>query len=181
MELDLTQILNDHWTLLLFVVIAIGYLLSKIRLGGVPLGSTAGVLIAGLFFGHLGFPNIEGAATFGFTLFIFSVGLQAGPRFFSVFLEDGPRYVALALVVAITGATLAVLLFETILARGFGHATVLALSVLIKTLFSGTLVGAAGCAVTLPTASGDSSPDGSASAAGSPPARARRAGGSRRR
>jgi len=42
------------------------------------------------------------------------------------------------------GATLAVLLFEAILARGYGHATVLALSGLIMTLFSGVLVGAAG-------------------------------------
>lgn len=42
------------------------------------------------------------------------------------------------------GATLAVLLFDVILARGFGHATVLAISVVVKTLLSGTLVGAAG-------------------------------------
>jgi putative transport protein len=106
-ELDLKEVLSANWTLLLFVIIALGYLIAKIRLGGVPLGTTAGVLIAGLLFGHLGFPNVEGAATFGFTLFIFSVGLQAGPRFFSVFLEDGMRYIVLALVVAGTGIGLA--------------------------------------------------------------------------
>ena len=104
MELDLKEVLSANWTLLLFVILALGYLIAKIRLGGVPLGTTAGVLIAGLLFGHLGFPNVEGAATFGFTLFIFSVGLQAGPRFFSVFLEDGMRYIVLALVVAGTGS-----------------------------------------------------------------------------
>lgn len=109
MELDLKEVLSANWTLLLFVIIALGYLIAKIRLGGVPLGTTAGVLIAGLLFGHLGFPNVEGAATFGFTLFIFSVGLQAGPRFFSVFLEDGMRYIVLALVVAGTGIGLALL------------------------------------------------------------------------
>lgn len=42
------------------------------------------------------------------------------------------------------GATLAVLIFEAILARGVGHATVLALSGLFMTLFSGMLVGVAG-------------------------------------
>jgi NhaP-type Na+/H+ or K+/H+ antiporter len=42
------------------------------------------------------------------------------------------------------GATLAVLLFECILARGLGHATVLALSGIVLTLLSGVLVGGAG-------------------------------------
>jgi putative transport protein len=106
-EPDLKEILSANWTLLLFVVIAIGDMLSKIRLGGVPLGSTAGMLIAGIVFGHLGFPNIEGAANFGFRLFVFSVGMEAGQRFFSVFPEDGARYIVLAIVVAFTGVSLA--------------------------------------------------------------------------
>ena len=110
MELDLNKIFTENWTLLVFVVIAFGYLLAKVRLGGVALGSTAGVLIVGLIFGHLGFPNAPGAATFGFMIFIFSVGLQAGPSFFSVFMQDGPRCIALAVVVAATGFFLATFL-----------------------------------------------------------------------
>ena len=77
MEPNLREFLSGNWTLLLFVIIALGYLIAKIRLFGVPLRSTAGVLIAGLLFGHLGFPDAPGGATFGFTLFIFSVGLGA--------------------------------------------------------------------------------------------------------
>jgi NhaP-type Na+/H+ or K+/H+ antiporter len=45
------------------------------------------------------------------------------------------------------GATLAVLLFETILARGVGHATVLALSGLVMTVIAGGLAGCAGALV----------------------------------
>lgn len=115
MELDLNKILTENWVLLIFLVIALGSLLAKLRIGGVALGSTAGVLIVGLIFGHLGFPSAPGAATFGFMIFIFSVGLQAGPSFFSVFMQDGPRCIVLAVVVAATGYFLA-----TFLARLLG-------------------------------------------------------------
>ena len=110
MEMDLNKIFTENWVLLIFVIIAFGYLVAKIRIGGVALGSTAGVLIVGLFFGHFGFPSAPGAATFGFTIFIFSVGLQAGPSFFSVFMQDGPRCIALAVVVSLTGFFLATFL-----------------------------------------------------------------------
>ena len=103
MEIDLNKIIMENPVLLTFVVIAVGYLFARIKVGSIELGSTAGVLIAGLLFGHLGFHGTGAAATFGFTLFIFSVGIQAGPRFFSVFLEDGPKYIMLALVVALAG------------------------------------------------------------------------------
>ena len=65
MELDLNKILSENWVIMVFLIIALGSLLAKIRIGGVALGSTAGVLIVGLLFGHLGFPKVPGAATFG--------------------------------------------------------------------------------------------------------------------
>jgi len=89
-------------------VIAIGYLIGNLRIGPVEIGATAGVLIAGLFMGHVGFPDTPGAASFGFAIFIFSVGLQAGPSFFSAFREDGKRYIGLAAIVAATGVSLAI-------------------------------------------------------------------------
>lgn len=119
MEIDLQEILSQDNLLLAFVVIGSGYLLSRIRIGPVPVGSTTGVLLAGLLFGHLGFPDTPGAAQLGFTLFIFSVGLQAGPRFFNVFFEDGPRYFALAAVVAATAIS-STLLLARLLELGYG-------------------------------------------------------------
>ena len=61
-------------------------------------------------FGHFGFTMYAGAQTFGFVLFIFCVGLQAGPQFFDVLMTSGLKYLSLALVVAATGFTLAVTL-----------------------------------------------------------------------
>ena len=46
----------------------------------------------------------------GFAVFIFCVGIQAGPAFFGALREDGARYVALAAVVAATATVLAVVL-----------------------------------------------------------------------
>lgn len=119
MELDLFELAHQNITLLLFLVIGIGYLIGNIKLGDIAVGNTTGVLLAGMLFGHFGFPDVEGAATFGFSLFIFSVGLQAGPRFFSAFLQDGPKYIALSVFVALFSISLA-LGFSRLLNFDFG-------------------------------------------------------------
>jgi putative transport protein len=50
-----------------------------------------------------------GAQAVGFALFIFSVGYQAGPRFFDVLRTDGLKDFSLALVIALSGLMLATL------------------------------------------------------------------------
>ena len=96
--------------LLLFLVLSLGYLIGNIKAFGINLGAVGGVLLAGLFFGHFGFTIPATAQTFGFVLFIFCVGLQAGPRFFDVLMTSGLKYLSLALVVALTGFGLTVTL-----------------------------------------------------------------------
>ncbi len=107
MEIDLFALLESNGLLLLFLVIGLGYLVGNIRFGEISVGPTIGVLLAGLFFGHYELSVPTQVGTFGFSLFIFSVGLQAGPSFFSAFREDGPRYIALAAIVAVSGFALA--------------------------------------------------------------------------
>lgn len=107
MEIDIIRMIRDVPELLFFLVLGFGYLIGNIRFKGFELGSTSGVLLAGLFFGHFGFEIPANTLEIGFILFIYSVGLQAGPRFFSVFLEDGLKYVSLALVVSMTAVGLA--------------------------------------------------------------------------
>jgi putative transport protein len=94
--------------LVFFLVLSLGYLIGNIRFPGISLGPVGGVLIAGLIFGHFGFTMYKGAQTFGFVLFIFCVGYQAGPNFIDVLLSDGLKYLSLALVIAATGFGLAV-------------------------------------------------------------------------
>lgn len=102
-------LLQSQPVLTLFLLIGSGYLIARIRVGSFSLGPVAGVLFAGLFFGHHGFQSSPGAQAVGFALFIFSVGYQAGPRFFDVLMTDGAKYFVLSLVIAATGFALAVL------------------------------------------------------------------------
>jgi putative transport protein len=101
--------LHHNPVLLLFVLLGIGYLIGNLRVAGFSLGAVAGVLFAGLFFGRFGMTITPAAQTLGFSLFIFSVGYQAGPRFFSTIKEDGVRYFALSLVLTVTAVGISVL------------------------------------------------------------------------
>lgn len=100
-------LLKDNPMLPFFTVIGLGYLVGNIRVAGIEAGPVIGVLLVGLLFGHPGFEAPGGASAFGFALFIFSVGIQAGPTFFSAFAADGVRYVTLAFIVAGTAVALA--------------------------------------------------------------------------
>ncbi|MBW2451507.1 MAG: aspartate-alanine antiporter, partial [Deltaproteobacteria bacterium] len=80
----LLELLRAQPVLTLFLILGMGYLIGAARLGSFSLGPVAGVLFAGLFLGHLDFRMSPGAQAVGFALFIFSVGYQAGPRFFDV-------------------------------------------------------------------------------------------------
>ena len=113
MEIDLYDLFKQSPELVIFVAIGLGYLIGKVNIRGFELGPTGGVLLVGLLFGHFGFDEHPFLGTIGFILFIYSVGFQAGPRFFNVLLEDGPRYIALSVVVALTGFVVAKLLALT--------------------------------------------------------------------
>lgn len=114
MDIDLYRLLDENVILLVFLLLGIGFLLGNIRIGGMRVGSTIGVLLAGLFFGHFGLHLAPMVGSFGFALFIFSVGLQAGPSFFSVLREDGRKYLALSVLVAVLGLGTAVLLSQLV-------------------------------------------------------------------
>jgi putative transport protein len=100
--------------MLLFLVLGLGYLVGNISLFGISLGAVGGVLLVGLFFGHFGHTLYSGAQTFGFVLFIFCVGIQAGPKFFDVLMTSGLKYLSLALLVAATGFGLSMFLAEVL-------------------------------------------------------------------
>ena len=107
MQIDVYALLAGNPLILVFVVVGLGLLVGRIKIGPTALGSTIGVLAVGLVFGHFGLSIHEMVGTFGFALFIFAVGLQAGPGFFSAFRADGARYVTMSLLVAVSGVALA--------------------------------------------------------------------------
>ena len=103
----LHQLIADNAIFLLFLVLAIGYLIGNAKIGTFQLGSVAGVLIGGLLLGNFGFKSTPEIQSFGFVLFMFSVGYQAGPRFIQALKKDGRRYLAIAIIVSLTGFGLA--------------------------------------------------------------------------
>lgn len=107
MEIDIYNLLMGNPILVFFLVLGFGYLLGNLTIRGVGLGPTPGVLIAGLFFGHFGFGIPGQLERIGFIFFMYSVGLQAGPRFIGVLREDGLRYACLALVTGLSAFFLA--------------------------------------------------------------------------
>jgi putative transport protein len=89
--------------LVLFAILAIGSWVGQWSLRGLTLG-TAGVLFTALVFGHFGLTVPKAVMDLGLLLFVYAVGLQAGPRFFRTFRRHGIQFVVIALVVAGIGA-----------------------------------------------------------------------------
>jgi putative transport protein len=102
----LSALLADPLTTLL-LVIGLGLLLGRVQVCHVSLGSS-GVLFVALLAGHLGYsvPNVD---TIGVILFVYCVGLNAGPGFFHEMAHRGTKLAKLALVVALSGALAAYL------------------------------------------------------------------------
>ncbi|MBV4412255.1 aspartate:alanine antiporter [Enterobacteriaceae bacterium YMB-R22] len=98
MNINVAELLTGNYILLLFVVLTLGLCLGKIRLGSVQLGNSIGVLVVSLLLGQQHFAINTDALNLGFMLFIFCVGVEAGPNFFSIFFRDGKNYLMLALV-----------------------------------------------------------------------------------
>jgi len=110
----LNEFLQSNAVATLFLVLGLGYLVGKTSIRGFNLGSVSGVLFVGLVFGHHGFSLHPTVQSLGFVLFIFSVGIQAGPSFFHVIRQDGAKYLALAIVIGGTGFALALILSRVI-------------------------------------------------------------------
>lgn len=101
--------------LALFLVAALGYLLGRVRIGGVSLG-VAAVLFAGLglsaVFPEVAVPDI--VPQLGLVIFIYAIGIGSGPGFFRSFRGRGLRESLLALGMCWVAALVAALLGRAI-------------------------------------------------------------------
>ncbi|WP_372882268.1 aspartate:alanine antiporter [Psychromonas sp.] len=109
MNIDVATLLSENDILLLFVVLSLGLLVAKLRIGSFQIGSSIGVLTSAMVMGHIGYTFTPEALNIGFMLFIFCVGIEAGPNFFGIFLRDGKHYLILVLVVLISAVCLTLL------------------------------------------------------------------------
>jgi putative transport protein len=97
--------------LILSAVAAFGLALGAVKVRGVGLG-IAGVLFAGLVFGHFGVTIqghvLEFVREFGLILFVYTIGMQVGPGFLASLHRVGLRLNLLALCVVLLGVLTAV-------------------------------------------------------------------------
>jgi len=100
---NIVGLFQNYPQLAVFLAIAIGYYVGKLKIFGFNLGSTAGVLIAALFIGQMNIPVPSLLKTVAFALFIFTIGYKVGPQFFGGMKKDGIKYFWLSLFVGLVG------------------------------------------------------------------------------
>ena len=99
----------------LFIIIGIGIFLGGIKIKGVSFDSSAVIFVA-IFYGY--WLNIQGVEfelpeiiqKIGLLLFIFTIGMQAGPSFFEVFKSQGAKLIILAVLSVVIGTITTALL-----------------------------------------------------------------------
>lgn len=89
--------------MIIFLVIATGYLTGAIKVRGFSLGSS-GVLLAALLFGHLGYRIPEEIKETGLVMFVASVGIIAGNGFFRNIKKSSLSYLIIGFVTILIGA-----------------------------------------------------------------------------
>ena len=111
----LEQFLVRYPELALFLVIAAGYWIGSFKIGAFSLGPVTGALFAGLFVGQFAHVPVSGMTkSFLFLLFLFGIGYSVGPQFMQALKRDGLGPVLLAVVVAITGLTVSILVAKVL-------------------------------------------------------------------
>jgi putative transport protein len=95
-------------------VCVLGMALGSVKFRGIGLGTTSGVLFAGILVGHFGeavdHHTLDFVKEFGLILFVFTIGLQLGSGFFAALRQQGVKMNALAAVIVILGAVSAPLI-----------------------------------------------------------------------
>ncbi len=138
--------------LCLFAVVALGYLLGRVSIKGISLG-TAGVFIVALVFGCIFYRDLSDALTIqgqtfvkealkiveniGLMFFVTAVGFIAGPGFVANFKKNFKSYILLGLVIIVGGGLTCVGCI--LIGRSFTQLTNAELTAMMTGLFSGAL------------------------------------------
>ena len=102
----------------IFLCLALGYLIGKVKIKSFTIGATVGTLLVGLLislvFKGAGTYEIDGTVkTIFFSLFIFAIGYEVGPSFFASLKSSGLKIIILSLFFAIAAFVVSIVLFKT--------------------------------------------------------------------
>lgn len=124
-----------------FLAIALGVFIGRIRLGSFHLGSVAGALLMGLLIGQIGLEVPAGLKSVFFVMFIYAVGFKSGPEFFGSLNRGTLKLVLLSVVLCAT-ALGAILLMYAIFDFDAGFTAGLGAGALTDTAIMGTATSA---------------------------------------
>ena len=74
--------LRSHPELAIFLTLAVGFVIGRIRIGSFKFGNVLGTLIAGVVIGQLDIKVDPTVKSVFFSLFLFATGYKVGPQFF---------------------------------------------------------------------------------------------------
>jgi putative transport protein len=124
-----------------FLAIALGVFIGRIRIGSFHLGSVAGALLMGLLIGQIGLEVPAGLKSVFFVMFIYAVGFKSGPEFFGSLNRGTLKLVLLSVVLCAT-ALGAILLMYSVFDFDAGFTAGLGAGALTDTAIMGTATSA---------------------------------------
>jgi putative transport protein len=98
----IAPILQQRPELAIFLALALGFLLGKIRIGTFKLGPVLGTLFAGILVGQFDIHVPVVVKILFFDLFLFATGYKVGPQFFRGLQHDALPQLLLTLVICVT-------------------------------------------------------------------------------
>ncbi len=98
----LVKALQQNPELAIFLTLAIGFSLGRVKIGSFSLGTVVGTLFAGVLVGQLDIKVPSLVKTVFFDLFLFTTGYKVGPQFFRGLKGDALPQMALTLVLCTT-------------------------------------------------------------------------------
>ena len=88
--------------MVIFLIMALGYVLGYINFFGIRFGASA-ILIVSLFFGHFGYDLPDIIGTIGLVLFLAPLGLMSGSTFFGNIKRNGVKFLLIAILTCVVG------------------------------------------------------------------------------
>jgi putative transport protein len=113
--------LRSNPELAIFLTLAVGFLIGRMKFGSFSLGIVVGTLLAGVVIGQLDIKVSPLVKTVFFDLFLFTTGYKVGPQFFRGLSRDAIPQVALTVVLCVTCLACA-LVFSKVLGYDIGTA-----------------------------------------------------------
>ena len=99
--------LRDHPELAIFLTLALGFLIGRVKIGSFSLGNVVGTLLAGVLIGQLDIQVAPLVKIVFFDLFLFATGYKVGPQFFAGLKQNALPQAALTLVLCVTSLLVA--------------------------------------------------------------------------